>query len=340
MILLKRKERAHLEGLASLFPNPNFDELYSFEPLTLAVLGLLTSKSVEGVLQDESIQIDETDHTGRTALSWATLRGDVEATRILLSHGADCNWVDGIGNTPLSYAVRTCSKCTELLLHAKADVHVKDSYKATLISRSLPFHEDGLEALRVVEYLVEAGVDVNAARLSGETALQTASEYGRLEVVEYLLKHGADPTICNGSGANPLCQATQRNHHSLIRLFLQERQDHTQELTFYTSFMHLAAEFADTKSLQLLAQGGLKRRDICMKNKQGLTPDQFSRRRKNVDSEWREAFSQFLESIDKDVLPAGHPGDANRSRRGTGSTSNSEVEESDEEFQDAVEFQT
>lgn len=70
-----------------------------------------------------SESIDTTDNDGRIPLSWATIRGDVKAVRLLLANGADYNWIDKQGRSILSYAARRDELCVNLLLEAGADVH-------------------------------------------------------------------------------------------------------------------------------------------------------------------------------------------------------------------------
>lgn len=151
------------------------------------------------------------------------------------------------------------------------------------------------QALRRVELFVQAGVDINAINSHNETALYIASES---KIVEYMIRNGADPGVYNISGNNALSRATQRNNHALIRLLLNEKQDHTKSLKNYGTFLHLAAEFANTETLRLLTQGALQHRPINIKNRAGLTPIQLAIRRCDVDDEWRAAFFKFLGSVD------------------------------------------
>ena len=258
------------------------------------------------------------------------------------------NWVDNIGNTPLGYAVRTSSQCSHLLLRARANVHNRDAYRANLLCRIMGFVGDESESLQVVKSLVYKGINVNEPRLSGETALWLATEYGRIEIAKYLLEVGADPAASTESGANCLCQATQRNHHELIQLFLEKGQDHTQNLLFHGTFMHLAAEFADTESLWLLAYGSLRRRDVLVKNKDGLTPEQLARRSSDMDPKWLEAFVSFMKSIDQTQAPtdefavgvsSGDFLEYSASVSDSELDDQSEADDSNDEFFDAIEFQ-
>ena len=106
-----------------------------------------------------------------------------------------------------------------------------------------------------------------------------------------------------GNYVNALSYAIQRNCHTLIEMFLHEHLDHTGRLEEHRTFMHLVAEFADTKSLRLLAQNGLRRRNTNIKNSAGLTPVQVALQRQDVGEDWNTAFFAFLKNIDQDVEP-------------------------------------
>ncbi|RCI10206.1 hypothetical protein L249_8689 [Ophiocordyceps polyrhachis-furcata BCC 54312] len=97
----------------------------------------------------------------RTPLSWAAEHGRVELADLLLRKGELVNEVDGTGYTPL--------------LRALNRFVMESSHDAT------------------VTLLIEKGADVNARnRITGETALQFASIFGRMAMAELLLEKGAD----------------------------------------------------------------------------------------------------------------------------------------------------
>jgi len=58
--------------------------------------------------------------------------------------------------------------------------------------------------LKIVEYLIGNGADINFADLTGETPLLHACRAGRVDVAGYLLIHGAIPKPCGRRGETPL----------------------------------------------------------------------------------------------------------------------------------------
>ena len=102
---------------------------------------------------------DATDR-GATALWWACQEGHIDVAKLLVRHGANVNFFDEHGFSPLHQSV-------------------------------------GENHPGLASFLLESGADVNAqVRADGNcTALHTAASYGRRECARVLLLHGADPNL-------------------------------------------------------------------------------------------------------------------------------------------------
>ena len=302
-VLMNDESPEYRDTLKAQFPKPDFEECYAFSPLHQSVLGLV-NRSIETILNQDWKQINSTDSYGRTALLWAIWRGDYRTVEVLLSYKPDCNTVDKNGTTPLEYASQRSAQCLQLLLEQDTDIHIRHRRtKATPLHLAILNTRQNNDGMKRVEMLVEAGIDVNAQNIHGETALQLgAHPQGKfVKSARYLISHGANPEIYDKRGNNILSNAVKRNYHALIDLLLQERTDHTEHLDEEGTFVHLAAEIADTETLHLLARGYLKRRDINVKNKAGLTPIQLALQRGNINDNWQKAFWTFLRNIDEDI---------------------------------------
>lgn len=74
----------------------------------------------------------------------------------------------------------------------------------------------------VVNYLLDAGVPVNARNAYGDTPLIAAAGNGHLALVEMLLKRGADINSANGLGISPLMSAAARGDYQLVHTLISE----------------------------------------------------------------------------------------------------------------------
>ncbi|MGD1904936.1 MAG: ankyrin repeat domain-containing protein [Leptolyngbyaceae cyanobacterium] len=78
-----------------------------------------------------------------TALTYAARDGFTNIARLLIDHGADVNWVDGEGVTPLILAAfKGHTELAELLLSHGADTTVIDQWNRTALDYALRRGED------------------------------------------------------------------------------------------------------------------------------------------------------------------------------------------------------
>lgn len=322
--------------------------MYGFNALYRAVIGLTGSHSMQSVLRAQPNLINEADNSGKTALHWAAQRADKHAICTLLSYGANPNQACNSGNRPLLHAATSSWECMNLFLKAGAEPYAKSGNGDNALhfvgqSSNLP----GNEAAQIADSLVKTGMDINAINGNGETALMRTYLSNHVEVAKCLLNRGAAIDTYNFHGENVLWSAVAYNHHTLIDLLVSNGLDHTTPNKQGKSFLHAAAEVADTKSLQLLSRGNLKCRNINIKNQEGKTPYNLALQRRNVDLAWRHAFSDFLSSVNEDLLvpedvsaaPAGPQDFMGSGGDRPEDTVLSEGAGSDDDFEDAVEVQ-
>jgi uncharacterized protein len=81
--------------------------------------------------------------------------------------------------------------------------------------------------LSVARYLLEQGVDLNAAATNGTgyNALTGAVTGGHKEIVAWLLENGANPNYRYGPGYSPLLAAAANGHLEIVKLLLQHGAD-------------------------------------------------------------------------------------------------------------------
>ena len=79
--------------------------------------------------------------------------------------------------------------------------------------------------VEIAERLIAAGADVDAADDHGVTPLERAAENASLRMTEVLLAAGADPNAAMTSGLTPLMTAAQTGNAQVIRALLDARAD-------------------------------------------------------------------------------------------------------------------
>ena len=231
--------------------------------------------------------------TGVTALMVATNAGDEETVSALLTHGADANMQEkSRGQTALMWAVAERHPAVvRLLVEHGADVTARTKIGSLLVNQGDLRYGQSVSAMvktggstpllfaarqgdvASLDLLVKAGANVNEAAPDGTSALVIAAHSANSEVAAYLLAKGADPNA-DGSGYTALHAAVLRGDEALAKILLARganpnavlRRGTTVRLSGpdfalpapmvgATPYL-LAAKFADTALMRVLAAGG------------------------------------------------------------------------------------
>ncbi|KAK2171529.1 hypothetical protein NP493_1056g00001 [Ridgeia piscesae] len=181
---------------------------------------------------------------GKTALHWAATYGDITTAELLMSHGADVNWigpyfqtalhyatiaekapmvtwllhngaeitVNGDGRSPLHLAAASGDfDIVKQLLAHKCEVNIRDDYLFTPLSlASVQGHLD------IVRYLMDIGQD--AAPSTVNSAFLKATERGHVNIMEYLFSKGADVNAVNSLGESALSFAARGQYDAVVFL--------------------------------------------------------------------------------------------------------------------------
>ena len=207
-------------------------------PLHRAVLG--GHPDVVKVLMGKGADVNIKDRRGLTALDWAMRRdhtelvelllvdksaasaalvpaaqsGNQKSVAYLLDRGADVNFQNDLGLSPLHVAASKQDKdMVALFLAHKALVNVKDKAERTPLHYAVGARQvawepkDGdIEAARL---LLDHGADINSIDKRGKTPLFYSVRLGK-KMTELLLDRGADPNYVDPRGEKPLL--SKRGH--------------------------------------------------------------------------------------------------------------------------------
>ena len=248
----------------------------------------------------QHIDINEVDGLGRTALSWACQRGDLDSVNFLLQNGADPNTPDSIQCTPLAWAARAGKfKCAEALLNYGAFTNAFTTEGWGPLHRIVVRWDDE----QFLNLLVRHAADVDALDIRDESPLVLAILFKKAKVAERLILSGASLSIQAKSSHNALSAAVYGNVHSVILLLVQRGMDHTAEIEGEGTLLHIAAAYADLKTLQILSHARLATRDTHARRRDdGLSAMHVARQHKGVGGEWRQAFRILLSSVTADIV--------------------------------------
>lgn len=252
----------------------------------------LMQASAAGALQEMANlisvghEVDATDGSGQTALHLSCVRGDAEATALLLRHGASSNVQDIYGWTPLMCAARSKHLglvvallgaganplCVDMegftVLHTAAQMGHLDVLCTVLDWRSdlLELRDNRnrtalilgaqYEHAEVVNWLLCEGAAVNARSRRNESALGVAAARGSA-ICERLLRAGADVSVrLFDQQQSPLMLAAHMDADETVSLLLRFGSSLEQEDKDGVTALAYAANENSVKAARVLLKAG------------------------------------------------------------------------------------
>ncbi len=155
---------------------------------------------------------------------------------------------------------------------------------------------------KVVEILLQYGVDVNAQAENGDTALMLAAENGHEKAVKMLLQYGVDVNVQVQDGATALILAAQNGYEKVVKVLLK-----------YDVGANVQAKNGDTALMQAAQNGHEKVVEVLLRY--GVD---VNAQRKNGATALMLAAEGGYEKIVRVLLD--HKADANKSLHADGAT--------------------
>ncbi|WCJ18128.1 Ankyrin repeat family protein with DHHC zinc finger domain [Euphorbia peplus] len=191
-------------------------------------------------VDQDGASVSDPDVNGYYALQWAALNNFPDVAHFIIERGGDVNATDTRLQTALHWAaVRGSTAVADLLL--------------------------------------QNGARVEAADLDSNRAVHVAAQYGQTAFLNHLVvKYHADFDAPDNEGRSPLHWASYKGYADTVRLLLfrdasQGRQDKEGRTP-----LHWAALAGNVEACTVLVHAGTKR-ELSVKDKAGLTPDQLAR---------------------------------------------------------------
>lgn len=199
-------------------------------PLLMAVVDSGDENLVAKVIE-AGAYVDMVDKHGWTAFHFAISEGkNLTMLDVLLDHGADVNFRDLTGGSPLLKVAMRGNDATEYggfnplilasyLLKHGAKANSVDNNGVSVLSWAVI--NSPVECVRL---LLEHQADPNSADRDGWTPIHRAAREGLREVISLLYSYGANPNLKTIDGRTPMDIAADLGH-GLAELELQRLMD-------------------------------------------------------------------------------------------------------------------
>jgi ankyrin repeat protein len=280
------------QELATVFSDKERLDAWDMSSLHKIVFKL-SCRNLQEKLQEVQLNLNAPDANGRTPLWWAAARGDKDAVKTLLDHGADIDISDCEGDPPLHAAMFSTQRqdVVNLLLEYGASTTQRNKRGCMTLHHAAHHHND----ISYVMPLIRPDMDINTrAGPFGETPLAIASRKDHFRVVKYLLDHGADVNLANKEDNTPLMECVYFGRHRTLSILLSHGAALTPKTKRGETILHMAALYCDKETLDLLASyNAACIVDLKAKTKAGLTVFDLVARRVWLNGE-REAFIKLL----------------------------------------------
>jgi uncharacterized protein len=151
--------------------------------------------------------------------------GDTAAVKRMVDAGADVETRDAENASLLMLAAHAGDlPMVKLLIESGADVNAGDERGWAPLAKAVYNPESKRGFADVVQTLIDAGANIEAAIGYGVRPLMLAAGYGETAVVEVLLQAGADVLACNEGGYTALMMVKQKHYVDVINLLHEAEQ--------------------------------------------------------------------------------------------------------------------
>lgn len=199
-------------------------------------------------LLHRGLPVDSGDYDLRTTLHLAAVEGNLKVVEALIEEGADVNVKDRWGQTPLQDAVNMGhGQVVELMQKHGAKLDYADP--SALLCGAASAGD-----LKKMKQLIDNGIDPNCGDYDARSAFHLAAAEGKLKVVDYLLSVGADVNIQDRWNGTPLEDAVKSGQEVCAMMLLEHNAK--LRMGFIANALCEAAGEGDLNLLRMLVNAG------------------------------------------------------------------------------------
>ena len=243
---------------------------------------------------------------GYSSLSIASAFGNIQIVSSLIKYGAIINNEPKNGVTPLHHAsfgtipsrfYPDYLEVISLLLKSGLDINEKDSSGQTPLHHASNWyfpnpskHNKYLDKLtyqseqvKVMNFLIKNGANVNAKDSRGITPLHHASSSENLKAISFLIKSGAKVNSKNQNGVTPLHMATAFENPKAVFILIRNGANVNAKTTSLWSPSKTPLIWASQIGARDVASLLAKKSDINLKNQLGRSALHYASEHGNLD---------------------------------------------------------
>ncbi|KAL9010795.1 MAG: hypothetical protein Q9173_004301 [Seirophora scorigena] len=287
-----------VEALRCLTQDSDFVDEQNYTLLHRIVLGLSMQELKEALSLHPDL-IDVPDAMGRTALAWASARGDERSIVTLLQHGAEVNTIDVQYSGVVGHAAdRNYVTCVRLLLEAGADPDIAAS-QGHKVGNPLNVAARNASDPLILKTLLDFGADVESSGVDGTTALIHATRKDNANFATVLLEYGANINAVSTAGQTPLTTAVIFNSHNVLQLLLDRWFEYSECPRLKgPHLLQIIALYADARTMAIL----MRTDHLVISHDANYTIGDFASRlkeRPDATEKLVDAFQDLLSVISK-----------------------------------------
>nr|XP_023662050.1 E3 ubiquitin-protein ligase HACE1 isoform X1 [Paramormyrops kingsleyae] len=299
-VQLSRLTRSLRRARTVELPEDNETAVYTLMPMVMAD----QHRSVSELLMNSKFDVNYAfGRVKRSLLHIAANCGSVECLVLLLKKGANPNYQDISGCTPLHLAARNGQKkCMGRLLEYNADVNICNNEGLTAIhwlavnGRTELLHD-------LVQHV--SNVDVEDAM--GQTALHVACQNGHKTTVLCLLDSGADINRPNVSGATPLYFACSHGQRDTAQILLSRGAKYLPDKNGVTPLdLCVQGGYGETSEVLIQYNGRLFQMLIQMTQNDDIKENMLRQVLEHISQQSESNYQRILTSLAEVATTNGH----------------------------------